>query len=498
MTATRLQPVATKALSMAGEEGDAALRLSRLSAGRKAAYGAGQLVDLAVSGMLNIFVLFYVTAVCGLPGGLAGLALGLGIVVDAVMDPLIGSASDGWRSRFGRRVPFMAASLLPLILTFNLIFALPDWLGQTALFCWLLFLSVSLRISLSVFHLPYQALGAELSDDYEERSSISIWRWGIGIFGMIAVIVLGYGVFFAGPGGVSNRAAYLPLTLSLSLLILCGAGVAIWQGLATRHRQHETEAAAEPVYTRLLGEMREMVRNPTFRILFAAALFFNIGLGVNQALALHLATFFWGMSSAQMQIVFLPAVLGLALAAPLAGPIAKRVEKRTLLMVSMAGMTFCHGLPATLRLLGLLDVHGNSLILLLSPVVFLGSAMMALSIIAFVAIIPDAADEHEQLFGARREGLYFAGWAFATKAATGAGVLVAGVALQLMAFPAHLTESHMAVKLPASTLSWLGFAGGPGSALLSVAGTVFVLFYRIDKKRHARILAELTERRRVP
>jgi GPH family glycoside/pentoside/hexuronide:cation symporter len=492
-----LQPVEGETVSSAcSADGEAKERAARLSVGRKAAYGAGQLVDLVVSGMLNIFVLFYVTAVCGLPGGLAGLALGLGIVVDAVMDPLIGSASDGWRSRFGRRVPFMAASLPPLLLTFNLIFALPDWLGQTALFCWLLFLSVSLRISLSVFHLPYQALGAELSDDYEERSSISIWRWGIGIFGMVAVIVLGYGVFFAGPGGVSDRAAYLPLTLSLSLLILLGAVVAIRQGLATRHRQHETEAAAEPIYSRLLGEMKEMVRNPTFRILFAAALFFNIGLGVNQALALHLATFFWGMTSAQMQIVFLPAVLGLALAAPIAGSIARRVEKRTLLIASMAGMTFCHGLPATLRLLGLLDVHGNSLIALLSPVVFIGSAMMALSIIAFVAIIPDAADEHEQLFGARREALYFAGWAFATKAATGAGVLIAGLALQLMAFPADVAESDQAAKLPEQTLAWLGFAGGPGSALLSVAGMVFILFYRIDKKAHAAILAALQARKR--
>jgi GPH family glycoside/pentoside/hexuronide:cation symporter len=473
-------------------------RLGRLPLGRKTGYAAGQLVELVVASMLNIFVLFYVTVVCGLPGGLAGLALGAGIVVDAVMDPLIGSLSDGWRSRFGRRVPFMMASLVPIVLTFNLIFALPSALGQTALFLWLMLLSVSLRISLSVFTLPYLALGAELSDDYAERSSIAVWRWGIGIIGTVAVIGLGYGVFLAGPGGVSNRAAYLPLTLTLSILLLAGAFIAIRQGLATRQMQHEAETPTEAIHVRLFGEMSEMFRNRTFRVLFAASLLFNIEMGVNQALALHVATFFWGLSSAQMQVVFVPAVLGLALGAPLAGPLGKRVEKRTMLLIGMIGIVTCHALPVSLQLLGLLHLTKGALIAVLSPVALLGGAMMALSIIGFVSIIPDAADEHEQLFGARREGLYFAGWSFAAKSATGAGVLIAGVVLQLINFPAHLAERGGAAALSERTVAWLAFAHGPGAALLSIAGIALVLLYRIDKQAHARIIADLTARRRAP
>lgn len=472
-------------------------RVGRLPLGRKVGYAAGQLVDLVVSSMLNIFVLFYVSAVCGLPGGLAGLALGGGIVVDAVMDPLIGSLSDGWRSRFGRRVPFMVAALVPLVLTFNLMFALPSGLGQTALFLWLLLLSVCLRISLSIFHLPYQALGAELSDDYDERSSIAAWRWGIGIIGTLAVVGLGYGVFLAGPSGVSNRASYLSLTLTLTVLLLAGALFSIRQGLATRHIQHQTVAPTEALHVRLYGEMREMFRNRTFRILFAASLFFNIELGVNQALGLHVATFFWGLGPAEMQIVFVPAVLGLVLGAPLAGPLVKRFEKRTVLLVGMIGMVICHALPVSLKLLGFLHLTNGKLIAALSPVVLLGSVMMALSLIAFLSIIPDAADEHEHQFGARREGLYFAGWAFATKAATGGGVLIAGVVLQLLDFPAQMSEQAHTV-LPAWKVSWLAFAHGPGAGLLSIAGVALVLLYPINKQVHARIVADLTARRRAP
>ena len=64
----------------------------------KLAYASGQLVDGVVSTALSLFLLFYLTAVCGLSGGLAGAAVSFGLLVDAVLDPLIGSVSDGWLS----------------------------------------------------------------------------------------------------------------------------------------------------------------------------------------------------------------------------------------------------------------------------------------------------------------------------------------------------------------------------------------------------------------
>lgn len=498
-----MQPSGTEDLipisGLAAETESAVARASRLPLSRKAGYAAGQLVELVVGSMLNVFVLFYVTAVCGLPGVLAGLALGAGLVVDAVMDPLIGSLSDGWRSRFGRRVPLMAGGLLPILVTFNLIFALPTRLGDTALFLWLMLLSVSLRISLSLFSLPYQALGAELSDDYAERSSIAAWRWGIGVLGTVAVIVLGYGVFLGGPGGMSRRAAYLPLTLVLSLIIAAGALTAIATGLATRRRQHETVAPAKGVLARLLGEMKEVFRNRTFRVLFASSLLFNIAGGLNQALALHVGTFFWKLTSGQLQALAMAAVVGLVLAAPLAAPLGKRMEKRTMLIIGMTGMFASQVTLTTLRLLGLLPLTGSTLTLALAASAFIGGAMIALTIIAFLAIIPDAADEHEQLFGTRREGLYFAGWSFASKAASGGGILIAGVVLQLIHFPSHLTEQgRAAASLPEQTIAWLGVAGGPGAGVLSIAGIALMLLYRLDKRAYVRIMADLNARRATP
>jgi GPH family glycoside/pentoside/hexuronide:cation symporter len=196
----------------------------------------------------------------------------------------------------------------------------------------------------------------------------------------------------------------------------------------------------------------------------------------------------------QLQALSLAAVMGLALGAPLAGPLGSRIEKRTMLILGKSGMFVCNAVPVTLKLLGLLPASGPTLTTFLATSAFLSGAAMGLSIIAFLSIVADAADEHEYLFYTRREGLYFAGWSFAAKSATGAGLLIAGVVLQLIDFPTNLAE-HGATVLPEHTITWLGIAGGPGGALLSVVAIGIIFFYRLDKGTHAEILVELSARR---
>jgi glycoside/pentoside/hexuronide:cation symporter, GPH family len=188
-------------------------------------------------------------------------------------------------------------------------------------------------------------------------------------------------------------------------------------------------------------------------------------------------------------------VLGLGLGAPLAALLVSRMEKRTMLLIGLAGMALCQGGPVALRLLGVLPLAGGELTGFLAAVTFFNGITFALSVIASIAIIPDAADEHEHLFGARRQGLYVAGWAFATKAATGGGLLIAGLVLQLIDFPADAAAPGAAAAVPQQTVDGLAMAGGPGSGLLALVGTVFAMFYRVDRKAHARIMAELQARR---
>jgi glycoside/pentoside/hexuronide:cation symporter, GPH family len=463
----------------------------------KVGYSAGQFIEGIVNNSLSIFLLFYVTAVCGLPGGLAGAALSIGIIVDAVMDPAIGSLSDGWHSRLGRRLPFMLAGLCPTAIVFVLIFMLPSGLNHWALFAWLSLLSIILRISESLFILPFSAVGAELSDNYAERSSIMTWRWAFGMIGSVIAVALGFGVFFTGHDGLSRRASYAPFALSLAVIFIIGGLVASRSIYVARARLHPPTSESGWLGARMVRGLIESFRNPSFRILFFGALFFFIALGTNNSLQLHANTFFWHLTGSQTQLVTLALFVGLLAGAPLAGPMLARLEKSTVLMFGMGGLGVAEGAPVMLRLLHWLPLNGQPLAILLAATMFIGGALLATAAIAFSSMMADAADQHEYLFGERREGLFFSAWAFSSKAATGAGALIAGLVLQVIHFPTNLQEiGGTSANLPESMTDWLAVFYGPGAALLTFGAVAINAFYRLDSKAHAAIIEALTQRRR--
>lgn len=473
----------------------AATRAVNLSFPTKLAYSCGASVDSLIGHSLNIFLLFYVTAVCGLPAGLAGAAVATGLVVDAIAEPIIGSYSDNLQSRFGRRLPLMMVGLPLAMLSLILIFTLPIGLSQPVLFVLLATLSTTLRISVSLFNLPYTAVGAELSDEYVERSRIAIWRWGIGVLGSLAGLALGFTVFFKGQNGLLQRSAYGYYALAIAALLTVLAVIAMRAVYATRDRQHAAPIQQHALITRLAAEVREVFRSRSFRLLFISALLFFVAQGVTTNLGLHANTYFWKLAGSQVHVVTLSFVIGLLLGAPIAGSVVGRMEKRTALCASLCGLLATQGGPASLRLLGLVALEGQQLAAALSIVGALGGALMTIAAVAFISMMADAVDEHELNFGTRREGLYFAGWAFAGKAAHGGGSLISGLMLQAIHFPTNVNEKGVVATLPADVTNWLGFLYGPGAMVLALIGVTIVWRYPLTRRVHADILSALTKRR---
>ena len=87
--------------------------MSELSLGTKLSYGVGQLSDGIKQSSFTTFLFFYYNQVLALSGTLAGLAVGIALVFDAITDPMVGSVSDNWRSKLGRRHPFMFLAAAP-------------------------------------------------------------------------------------------------------------------------------------------------------------------------------------------------------------------------------------------------------------------------------------------------------------------------------------------------------------------------------------------------
>jgi GPH family glycoside/pentoside/hexuronide:cation symporter len=460
----------------------------------KTIYGSGALVETVINNVLTAYHLFYLTAVCGMSGELAGLSAFIGLAVDAFVDPFIGSRSDNSRSRWGRRHPFMIAAALPITITFGLLFTIPSTFSGTILFLYATGILLCMRFGLSTFVIPYMAMGGELSDDFHERSVVVAFRHAFGILAGFLPYLLGLPLFLKG-GNVLLRHAYIPYAWTCAGIVLFGAALSIFGSLPVRNRLHTPAVGAAP--RSFFREVAEVFRNRSFLILFTALVIFFVAQGLAGVLALDAGLFFWKLSTRTISVLQLAVPFGSAIGIPIILMLAKSFEKRTITLGGQLGFCLAQMTLPLLRIAGLLPPNGPLLTsILVANFAFVGITITAL-VIGFQSMMADAADEHDFLFGSRREGIYFAGLSFSVKLTAAIGVLLGGTARDLIGLPTAIAQhGGMNVHLSAETVRNLGFVSGPVPALITMTGIWIIWHYRIDRKRHAEIKSVLDERRR--
>jgi GPH family glycoside/pentoside/hexuronide:cation symporter len=333
-----------------------------------------------------------------------------------------------------------------------------------------------------------------MSDDYAERSTIVGARVLFTVVAGLAAAYLTYGVFLVGPTGVHSRAAYAPLAWSCSALVLLGGAVAAFGTLGMRPRLHAAPTDTGGGLRRIIAEVVEVFRNRSFCILFSSCLILFIGLGVSGQLGLHANTYFWKLKPPQLLAITLVVSFGYFGGVFIAAALTRRWEKRTvaLLGISMIGIGQLG--PVGLTLSGLIPA-GFAVATLMVGGVFSGIGA-ACALIGFQSMMADAADEHEHLFGARREGLYFAGISFSAKASSGIGAIIAGRILDLIAFPHGLDlPGAPHVDIPMATIQKLAFFYGPGAAVITAVSVVILTLYRRGKRDHEEVRASLDAKR---
>jgi len=462
------------------------------------AFGVGQVAEGLKTFSFSFFALFYYNNVLGLPGSLCGVALAIALVFDAFSDPLMGSISDNFRSRYGRRHPFMAGASVPLALAFIALFSPPASLDETGLFFWLTATAILTRSLMTIYHVPHISMGAELSSHFLERTRLVIVRQIFGYVGIFVIAGVGLGWFFTDErGGRLNADAYAPFSVVIGAVMVVTILLSVW---FTRDQipflpTHRAEAgASRNVFRRMFAECREAFANRSFRFLFAGVLLIYILVGTESALALYMYEFFWALSDDHMFLLlaFYPA--GLVVGALLTTRIHERWNKRDALIFGTAGWAFFQILPVVLRLLDLFPANGTKeLIVSLVAFRILQGAVVQQALASFSSMMGDIADEHELETGRRQEGIFFGVVAFSGKAASGAGSLIAGIALDLIAWPAGGTAA-VAGSIPPETIRNLGIVYGPLVAVFAVLGPLSYRGYSLDRARHREILAALARR----
>lgn len=463
----------------------------------KFAFGVGQFAEGLKNTGFGLFILFYYNQVLGLSGTLAGAALFIALMFDAVTDPLAGSLSDNWKSKFGRRHPFMYASAIPLAIAFLGLFSPPEGMSEFQLFLWLTVFAVLTRGAMTLYHVPHLALGAEMTENFQERTKIVAFRQFFGTFGGATASIIGLGYFFSDAhGGRLAIENYTPYALTLSVLMV----ITIWYSAVGTQKEipHLLQPKPKPkknVAVQLKDEMFEAFQNESFRWLFFGVLIVFIMAGVMGALDLYMLQYFWELTGIQMLYLQIAQVVGLMIGTFFTAFLHRYFSKRFGVVLGTSAWAVFQLLPVVLRLLGWFPENGDLvLVYLLTSMKFVQGLLLQQAFISFGSMMADVADEHEYNFGARQEGIFFGAIAFSGKATSGFGNFIGGIGLDVISWPRG-ADIETAADIPPDTLVNLGLLYGPFVAMFAVVSVWCYSHYKLTKERHTEILEALHARR---
>ena len=439
----------------------------------------GQHKDFA----FNTLLLLYYSQILGLPASWASLALGASLVIDAVSDPLVGSWSDNFRSRFGRRHLFMLAAILPTSLSFYALFHPPQTFASAELGAWMLTFTVLTRLSFTFFAVPWAAMSAELSQKYEERTSIQTYRVAVGWFVGVAFVFTMYSQFFPptenDPSGLLSPASFSPFGLLVSILMTT------WMVITTMATLSQIPYLTQPTQTlprvrlsALISQTIGALRNRNFRIVFLACLATAAIAGTGQVFDIYMNLYFWEFSSRDIRWFALAAV-GAAAAFVAIGPLQKRFEKQQMIIVAAILVMVLGMIKVGFRFAGIWPENGSPLLL---PLLVVHASFLsfagAIAIIMYASMIPDVVDENEFNTGLRQEGVFSAGIAFAGKSTTGLGLFAGGLLLEwVVAFPVQTNPD----TLDPGIIVRLGFVDGILVPAFSIIPIMLLRRYRLSR-----------------
>ena len=463
----------------------------------KISYGFGAIAYGVKDNGFGFFLLIFYSQVLGVDARLIGLAITIALLLDALSDPVVGYWSDNFRSKWGRRHPFMYASALPVAASFFLLWNPPEGWSDVALFWYVLVISVLIRTCITFYETPSSALAPELSDNYDQRSGLLSLRFFFGWTGGNLMAVIMFVVLFPAfatptiPNGQFNKDAYSTYGLIASVMIF----VAIMVSALGTHKRIVHLKAPPPVRSLTIGlifkEIFETLANRSFIALFLAAIFGAIASGLSASMTFYFTSFFWGFTPQQTGLltisVFVSAIIGAVMAPIVTKSIGKKQGAMIIGLVAFLGAP----LPIVLRLLGVMPENGDPT---LFWIVMLANMVDTGLIICFqilsASMLADLVEDAEIKTGRRSEGIFFAASTFIRKSVQGLGVITAGFVLAAAQFPAGVKPD----QIPEEALTRLGLFYVPTILFLWLTMLAIMSTYRLKREDHENNLRELASR----
>ena len=463
---------------------------ARLPLPIKLFYGFGSVAYGVKDNGFSYLLLAFYNQVVGLPTAMVGAAIMIALIFDAFLDPIVGQISDNWRSRWGRRHPFMYASAVPVSISYLLLWNPPHW-SQGALFVYLLVTAIVIRTFITFYEIPSSALSAELTSEYDQRTSLLSFRYFFAWWGGLTLNFMAYALFLVPTKvyttGQLNPAGYARYGATAAIIMF----IAILVSAAGTHGQIKNFRTPPVRKLGLVAMAREMIAtwsNRSFLFLTIAGLCTSMATGLIASLNFYFNTYFWELTNKQISTFTLSVYLSAAMALAVAPRLSNRFGKRPSAMVMYACSVLISTAPILLRLAGVFPPNHSPLllpILIVQTVVSTSLSITGATLMS--AMIADVVEDSELRTGRRSEGLLFSASSLVAKSVSGIGIFSASLLLGFIHFPAKAQPGHV----PVGVIHHLGMVYVPLILTLYGLALLLLLGYRITRASHQETLRRL-------
>jgi Na+/melibiose symporter-like transporter len=357
--------------------------------------------------------------------------------------------------------------------------------------------TVLTRLSFTFFSVPYAALAAELSEHYEERTTIMTYRIALGwLVGAVFIFCM-YSLMFTSTAehtnGLLDPRHYAGFGLLLSVLMMG------WMTITTLGTLNQIPYLPQPTeglprirLASLLTQTLSALQNRNFRLLFLATLLSAAINGTGQVFDIYMNLYFWQFGTDDIRW-FSFALLGAAMAFVSVGWLQTLFEKHQIMMYAMSLLMVMAMLKVGLRFLQVWPENGEPSLL---PMLVVHASIMAyggsLVLIMFASMIADIVDEQEHLTSMRQEGTFSAGVSLAGKSMTGLGLIIGGLLLDwLIALPAGATPE----TITSDVVIRLGVVDGLLVPAFYLIPILLIRNYRLDRHQLSRLQQQIRQRR---
>jgi len=354
------------------------------------------------------------------------------------------------------------------------------------LFAYLLTTAIIVRMLIACYEIPSAALISEMTQDYDQRTSLVAYRFFFGVLGAVFIGVLAFAVYLqpskAESVGMLNRAGYHGYSIAAAFVMFA----AIIVSTAGTHRfiPYLRPAPAKRAFnfSAEIKEVRTALANRGLLAMLGTGCFGSMAAGIVATLSIYFATYFWRLSPDQLSLISLSTLVSAILALLLARVLSQRFDKKPAALATAIAALLLAPSSIALRLLHFFpDNASPALFPLILGITVIHTTLALLSATLLTSMLADTIEENEIRNRQRSDGLYFAAAFFVQKCVSGLGIFASGVVLSWAQFPEGARPDAVAPEV-LRNLGWLYVL----IIVVLYAISIFsITFYRIGRADHA-------------